>query len=234
VWLNPVATEDVPFMNCLRNRVQKCTEEKSLKCFAENMPYVVDLDNYGPPTMQRQLAKLLQFIQDMTSEAVSYETNHPLENELRTSFINNTIFFRLQLFSLYKKSPGVEFCGPLHALACGGTGGFVLPFFFDPYQPEQIKSHMYIFLHELGHVLKIKSAVSVQSKKEDCRPNGHGLDWHFACLFLSRMALRALKRNGIVDSSTKKLDMQFRSEYHDCFLISPTLLEPEGPWPSTY
>ena len=233
VWTNPVIESDEPFMKSLSDRVEKCIREPSKKCFSDNMPYVVDLDNYGPPRMQSLLAKMLAFIVDMRDEARAFTPRNDQERMLRDTFANQNAFFRVHLYSVFKKDQNA-LC-PSGAYACaGGMNGLLVPVFIDPHTKGY--SDYYTFLHELSHVLERKSMMA-DGPSSFCFDRNHASSWHKCFIFLAHMALLVLRKRGIVPEN--HMDMTpFLSnpgkmnQYHACFFEKglPNFTNPTIAW----
>jgi hypothetical protein len=232
VWLNPVTESDSAFMKTLTDRVEECIQKPTKKCFSDNMPYVVDLDNYGPPRLQSLLAKILAFIVDMRDEARAFQPRNDQERILRDTFANQNAFFRIHLYSTFKKENAL--CGA-NAYACaGGMNGLVVPVFINPNNKGQ--QDYYTLFHEIGHVLLRKSMMG-ESLSTHCYDRDHGSAWHKCCIFLSHMALLVLRKRGVVPAN--HVDMKpFLSNdykinaYHGCFFARglPTFENPTVAW----
>ena len=236
VWLGPFASsdpEESDFMKGLLDRANACANNVSKRCLIETTPYTFDLDDYGPPRMQRALGKLLAFLQDMRQEANVYEAKNAEEEGMRKTMIENQDWqtLRVRLYSEFKKR--AKICGDV-AYACSGGAsrneGVYLPSFPDP------EKDLYVFIHEVGHAFRgVVSAFrskSVPSKTCGTNDWAHDDFWHRTCVFLSNLARRVLARRGIVKTMGDYKQIMRPSEgYHKCFVDAgwPSLDEP-GTW----
>jgi len=237
VWIGPFASsdpEETTFMKGLLDRAKACADNVSKRCLAETAPYAFDLDDYGPPRMQRALGKLLAFLQDMRQEAEVYEAKNAEEEGMRKAMLDNVQWqtLRVRLYSEYKKRAQKEtgtLCGDAYACSMGASqsGGIYLPSFPDP------EKDLYVFIHEIAHALD-DLVLSFRSKaipSKTCE-NSHDDFWHRTCVFLSNMARRVLARRGIVKTmGDYKQIMRPWDGYHKCFVDAgwPSLDEP-GTW----
>ena len=232
VWTGPVIDSDIPFMKSLSDRVEECIQKPSRRCFSDNMAYVVDLDNYGPPRMQSVLAKMIAFVVDMRNEARSFQPRNDQERLLRDTFVNQNAFFCIHLYSTFKKQQ--QAVCPIQSYACaGGMNGLFVPVFIDPNNKGQ--SDYYTFLHELGHVLERKSMMS-DGTSPPCIED-HPSAWHKCCIFLNHMALLVLRRRGIVPANHVDMtpflsNVQQINRYHSCFFNKglPNFTNPTVAW----
>ena len=230
VWLWPVGEsdpEESSFMNGLLDRAKACSESATKKCLVENKPYAFDLDDYGPPRIQRALGKILVFLQDMRREAHVYVAKNAEEEGMRKTLAENPQWetLRIRLYSENKRRR--DLCGGGMACSGGVTEGVYLPSFPDP------EKDLYVLLHEVGHAFRglVGSFRSSAIPWSTCE---HGSDhddlWHRCCVFLSNMARRVLARRGIVQTKGDyKQVMKPWEGYHKCYLARgmPPLDDPE-------
>lgn len=211
VWHWPVAEtdpEETSFMRAIKARVEACATSTDVRsCIQKNRAYAIDLDNYGPPRIQRALGKLLAFFRDMRREANTYRSEDPEEEGIRTTFLKPA--FETMPVSLYSElKRRFSHCGK-GAYGCAGYDGVFLPVFDDP------ERDLYVFLHELGHVLSgYARSVRVRPVTYCHEDRTHDSFWHLCVRFLSKMAKRVLARRGFTDYGQI---MRPWEGYHACF-----------------
>jgi hypothetical protein len=236
VWFGPIATsdpEESTFMKGLLERTKACARNASKQCLLDNKPYAYDLDDYGPPRMQRALGKLLAFLRDMRREAHVYQTTSAEEEGIRKTFVENPYMevLKVRLYSENKKK--WNWCGTTGAYACSGgvsgMEGIYLPVFEDP------EKNLHVFIHEVGHAFRdiANASRSRAIPSSTCKGDeAHDDFWHRCCVFLSHMAMRVLARRGVIKTKGEyKQIMRPNQVYHGCFVgRGMPLLDEPGTW----